>query len=45
MELVEMVRDGETITLVCFCHPLPCHGEVIKDAIFKIIQQESKDDV
>jgi hypothetical protein len=24
------VKAGEDIQLVCYCHPLPCHAEVIK---------------
>lgn len=23
------------ITLVCFCHPLPCHGSVIRDVLLR----------
>jgi hypothetical protein len=31
--LAERVRDGECIALQCFCAPLACHGDVIKEAI------------
>lgn len=24
---------GETVTLVCWCAPAPCHGDVIRDLI------------
>jgi len=31
--LARRYKNGETITLVCCCKPLPCHGDVIADAI------------
>ena len=37
MKLVERVERGENITLVCCCKPQPCHGDVIKDALEKIM--------
>jgi len=33
MRLVEIVKSGKTIVLVCWCDPLPCHASVIKRAI------------
>jgi hypothetical protein len=36
MKLVEMYRRGEDIILICWCAPLTCHGDVIKDAIEKL---------
>lgn len=40
MELVMRVKSGETVVLLCCCAPKPCHGDVIKDAILKIIESE-----
>lgn len=31
--LAERVRNGEHLALSCWCAPLPCHGDVIKNAI------------
>lgn len=31
--LLDRVRSGEDITLVCHCAPLPCHGDIIIEAI------------
>lgn len=28
-EIYEKYKNGETIYLECYCHPLPCHGEII----------------
>lgn len=28
-EIYEKYKRGETIYLECYCHPLPCHGDVI----------------
>ena len=28
-EIYEKYKNGETIYLECYCHPLPCHGDVI----------------
>lgn len=29
LSLCELVRQGKSVTLVCWCHPLACHGDVI----------------
>ena len=31
--LVEMVRSGETVRLVCHCAPQACHGDVVRKAL------------
>ena len=31
--LVQRHQNGETLWLVCWCHPAPCHGDVLKDFI------------
>lgn len=28
-EIYEKYRNGEDIYLECYCHPLPCHGDII----------------
>lgn len=30
------LNDNQTIYLVCFCKPLPCHGDLIREAVIKI---------
>ena len=37
--LARRYKNGETITLVCCCKPLPCHGDVIALAIRAIAQR------
>lgn len=32
-KLLDRARAGEDINLVCWCAPLACHGDVIKQAI------------
>ena len=34
--LVEIAKAGDLV-LVCWCSPLPCHGDVLKSVIDKII--------
>ena len=38
MDLVRRHQDGENLALQCWCKPLPCHTDVIKDAIEKVAQ-------
>ena len=28
-EIYEKYKNGETVYLECYCHPLPCHGDII----------------
>lgn len=34
--LRDILRDTETVTLICWCSPDPCHGDVIADALLKL---------
>lgn len=38
MRLVDVYEKTGELTLVCWCKPLPCHGDVIRDAINGIVQ-------
>jgi len=38
-DLVEQVKAGKDITLICWCAPLPCHGDVIVSAVNWLIQE------
>lgn len=40
--LAELARHGE-LRLQCFCAPLPCHGDIIKDVLFKAISKTYTD--
>lgn len=31
--LAELHKNGHDLTLVCWCKPKPCHGDVVKSAI------------
>jgi Domain of unknown function (DUF4326) len=33
VRITNLVRQGESIQLCCWCHPQPCHGDVIKTCI------------
>lgn len=35
--------DEKGLSLQCFCHPKPCHGEVIKERLIKAIYTYFKD--
>lgn len=37
-DLVERVKKGESIELVCWCKPLLCHGDIIKEEIERQIR-------
>jgi len=39
--LQELYKDKGELTLVCWCDPLPCHGDVIKSAILGEIHPSS----
>lgn len=39
--LVEKVKKGESIELVCWCKPLHCHGDIIKEEIERQIRIET----
>lgn len=36
--LLDLVRKGQPLELVCWCVPLPCHAEVIKEELEKQIE-------
>ena len=36
--LASIARDGELV-LICWCAPLPCHGDIIKAAIEWLLSQ------
>lgn len=38
--LYEKYKNGEDIYLQCFCHPEPCHGEIIKNALQQRLVRE-----
>lgn len=38
-ELARRVRSGEDITLVCWCAPGDCHGDVLADRIEELVAQ------
>jgi hypothetical protein len=38
-ELLEHVRR-QPLVLLCWCHPLPCHGEVIRNALLWMAAQQ-----
>ena len=39
-EIYEKYKRGEDIYLECYCAPLPCHGDIIKDKLEKRLVRE-----
>ena len=39
-EIYEKYKNGEDIYLECYCAPLPCHGDIIKDKLEKRLMKE-----
>lgn len=35
----DRIKNGDHITLTCWCHPLPCHGDVIICCVKWLISQ------
>ncbi|UQN08237.1 DUF4326 domain-containing protein [Deinococcus sp. QL22] len=36
--LVERVRAGESLLLICWCAPLVCHADVIKQEVERLVE-------
>lgn len=39
-EIFEVYKSGDDVFLGCFCHPLRCHGDVIKEKLEKRLLRE-----
>ena len=39
-EIYEKYKAGEDVFLECYCHPLPCHGDVIVEKLRKRLIRE-----
>ena len=39
-DIYEKFKNGETIYLECYCYPLPCHGDIIKNKIEQRLLKE-----
>ncbi len=39
-KMYECYKNGEDVYLACFCKPLPCHGDVIKEYLEKRLIKE-----
>ena len=37
--LVNHYRDNKELVLICWCAPLECHGEVIRDLVEKVMNE------
>jgi hypothetical protein len=42
MKLVEILKSGKDVYLICCCAPKLCHGNIIQNAVEGIIRNESK---
>lgn len=38
--LYEILKEVGELTLLCYCHPLPCHGEVIRNVLLHKLYRE-----
>ncbi|MDB9513912.1 DUF4326 domain-containing protein [Kamptonema animale CS-326] len=39
LSICDRIRKGESLSLTCWCHPLPCHGDIIIRCIKWMIAQ------
>jgi len=39
IKLADRVQRGEKLALQCWCSPKPCHGDIIKKAIYGILRK------
>jgi hypothetical protein len=37
MKLSSLVKDGQQVTLTCWCNPQPCHADIIKSCLSWIV--------
>lgn len=44
-EMYEKYRNGEDIYLECYCHPEPCHGDIIAKKLKKRLLKEKMKEV
>jgi hypothetical protein len=44
-EIFEKYKNGEDIYLECYCHPLPCHGDIIVKKLQKRLLKEKISEV
>ncbi|QJT71409.1 hypothetical protein GR28A_00121 [Vibrio phage vB_VcorM_GR28A] len=42
-KLVRMAKEPEGVQLRCYCKPLDCHGDVIKELVEALIQLEQEE--
>lgn len=42
IKIVEKLKSGKDIYLVCYCAPMLCHGDVIANAVMGIIEHEQR---
>lgn len=40
-KLVALVKQSNTLELECWCAPLPCHGDVVAEAIKYLMQRDA----
>lgn len=43
-EIYEKYKNGEDVYLECYCHPLPCHGDIIAKKLQKRLLKEKIND-
>lgn len=39
IRIVNLIRSGKTVCLMCWCFPKPCHGRVIMNYIISLLEQ------
>ena len=42
IKIVEKLKSGKDVYLVCYCAPMLCHGDVIANAVMGIIEHEQR---
>lgn len=44
-KIYELYKNGTDIYLECYCAPLPCHGDIIKDFLTSKLMKEKIDNI
>jgi len=42
IRLVDTYEENDSITLICWCNPHPCHGEILKKYILLSIEKRER---
>lgn len=44
-KIYELYKNGTDVYLECYCAPLPCHGDIIKDFLISKLMKEKVEEI